>query len=316
MQRPDSSSSPRALAALLAGATGIGFAPVLVRLSHVGPSAIAFYRLLFALPLLWLWLAFERASTKSNPQATRQPTITKRDIAAFAIAGIFFTIDLAVWHWSLRFTSVANSTLLANFAPLFVTVGAWFFLHERIAPLFLVGMLIAISGAGLLVSTSLGFSSRHVLGDVLAITAALFYAGYLLSVKNLRTRFSTVTIMAWSGIFSTAGLFAAAVLSHDRLWPPTRHDWLVLIALALVSHLGGQTLIAYAFGHLPASISSLNLLLQPVVAAAAAWIALHEPVTWPQAIGAAVVLVGLLIGNRSRKPALETQPPGVVIPAP
>src|SRR6185503_5124529 len=105
-------------------------------------------------------------------------------------------------------------------------------------------------------------------------------------------------------------LFAAAVLSHDRLWPPTRHDWLVLIALALVSHLGGQTLIAYAFGHLPASISSLNLLLQPVVAAAAAWIALHEPVTWPQAIGAAVVLVGLLIGNRSRKPALETQPPG------
>jgi drug/metabolite transporter (DMT)-like permease len=286
---------------LLVGATGIGFAPVLVRLADVGPSAIAFYRLLFALPLLWLWLILEQAANKSDPERSSQPSVGKRDVAAFAIAGLFFTVDLAVWHWSLRFTSVANSTLLANFAPLFVTLGAWFFLRERIAPLFLVGMLIAIGGAGLLVSTSLRFSSRHVIGDALAIAAALFYAGYLLSVKNLRNRFSTVTIMAWSGLFSTAGLLAAALLSHDRMWPPTRRDWLVLIALALVSHLGGQTLIAYAFGHLPASISSLNLLLQPVVAAAAAWVALGESLTWPQALGAAVVLGGLLIGNRSRR---------------
>jgi drug/metabolite transporter (DMT)-like permease len=301
------SSSPRALTALLAGATAIGFAPIFVRLStEVGPTATAFYRLLLALPPLWLLLAFERkrgATPGSAGIPARHPPrpITRADIIAFAVAGLFFTGDLAMWHWSLQLTSVANSTLLTNFAPLLVTLGAWFLFRERITFTFIAGMLIAIGGAALLVSGSMRFSARHFFGDVIAIATAFFYAGYLLAVKNLRARFSTITIMAYSGVFSTAGFFIVALLAGEPMWPSTARAWLVLAGLALVSHLTGQTLIAYAFGHLPASLSSLNLLLQPVVAAIAAWCVLAEPVTLPQALGAAIVLLGLFIGNWFRR---------------
>lgn len=281
---------------MLAGATGIGFAPIFVRLSEIGPSAIAFYRLLFALPLLWAWWLVEQ---KGSPAAAK-PRVAA-DFRLLAIAGLLFTADLATWHWSLTFTSVANSTLLANFAPFFVTLGAWLLFHERAGPIFMLGMLVAFAGAALLLGASFELSRRHVVGDLLAIVAAVFYGGYLLTVKHLRQRFSTATIMAWSGVISTAGFLLVSLASRERLMPRTPKEWGILVALALVSHVGGQTLIAYAFGHLPAGVSSLNLLLQPVVAALVAWLILAEPLSGLQMIGGVIVLAGILVGNITRR---------------
>ena len=289
----DSSLSRFAFAALLAGATGIGFAPVLVRLSEIGPSATAFFRILFALPLLWGWLGIER---EKSPSARRP--VNRNDYLWLASAGLCFTGDLAVWHWSLQFTSVANSTLLTNFAPIFVTLGAGFLFAEQISRGFLLGMLLALGGAVMLVGASFNLNVRHLLGDLLAIGTALFYAGYLLAVKHLRHSFSSVTIMAWSGLVSCPALLLIAVCSGENLLPATAGGWWVLIALALISHVGGQTLIAYAFGHLPASFSSVSLLLQPVVAAAVAWLVLNEPLSFPQALGGLVVLAGIALASQ------------------
>src|ERR1051325_3668850 len=188
--QPDSSardSARFALTALLAGAAGIGFAPILVRFSQVGPSATAAYRVLIALPLLWLLVLIER---RRHPH-TLQPQ-TGYDFKWLAIAGLFFTGDLAMWHWSLQITTVANSTLLTNFAPIFVTIGAWMLLGERVSSRFIIGLLLALGGAGLLVLQSVSLSTRQMWGDLLSIITAVVYAGYLLSVKGLRRRFSTI----------------------------------------------------------------------------------------------------------------------------
>lgn len=281
-----------AFLALIGGATGIGFAPVLVRLSEVGPTATAFYRLLFALPLLWLWAWLDRskASTFRRPSGSR-------DFLLLTGAGLFFTGDLAIWHWSLQFTSVTNSTLLANLAPIFVTIGACLLFRDRITLGFVSGMALAIAGSAMLAGASRSVNSQHLLGDVLAVVAAAFYAGYLLMLKYLRRTFSTPTIMAWSGIASCAGFGIVAWLSGDKMSVATSSGWLVLLALALISHVGGQTLIAYGFGHLPASFSSVSLLWQPAVAAAAAWLVLGERLRWMQGIGALVVLAGIAVAG-------------------
>ena len=118
-----------AFIALLAGAIGIAFAPIFVRLSEVGPSATAFYRLFLALPILWLWMTMEGRKT-----AAPTPPVNARDYWQLLIAGLFFAADLAIWHWSIKFTSVANATLFANFAPIFVTLGARVLFGERIRP--------------------------------------------------------------------------------------------------------------------------------------------------------------------------------------
>lgn len=287
-----------ALAAILAGALGIGFAPVLVRLSEVGPSATAFYRLLFALPFLWIWMAAQPPSPENRPS-------TARDFLSLSCAGLFFTGDLALWHWSLQFTSVANSTLLSNFAPLFVTIGACLFLHEKIMRTFVAGMSVAFAGAILLVAGRIEFKASHGWGDALAVITAGFYAGYLLSVKHLRVRFSTPTIMAWSGIVSCLSLLVVAVLSNEVLLPASHHGWSVVIVLGVVSHLAGQTLIAYALGHLPASFSSVILLLQPVIAALLAWVVLNERLTLWQWAGGAVILSGIFVASRAPAPTTQ-----------
>ena len=101
----------------------------------------------------------------------------------------------------------------------------------------------------------------------LALAAAVFYGSYMLCVKHLRRSFSTATILAWSGLASVVGLLLVALISRESVQPADGRGWLVLVALALVSQVAGQGLIAYAFAHLSASFSSLSLLLQPAVAA-------------------------------------------------
>ena len=58
-------------------------------------------------------------------------------------------------------------------------------------------------------------------------------------------------------------------------------------------------MIAYAFAHLPASFASVALLLQPAVAALLAWLLFSEDLGPLQALGAAVIVAGIVIARRA-----------------
>jgi drug/metabolite transporter (DMT)-like permease len=196
---------------------------------------------------------------------------------------------------------VANATLFANCAPIFVTLGAWLIFRQRITRLFVVGMVAALAGATVLMGTSLQISTRHLFGDALGVLTAVFYTGYILSVKELRRDFGTVTIMFWVGVASSAALAAIAVVTGESLFGASARGWMVLVGLALVSQVGGQGLIAYALAYLPATFSSVTLLLQPVLAAIFAWIILSEVLGPLQALGGVAVLVGIFLARRGSR---------------
>lgn len=284
-----------ALVALLAGAAGIAFAPIFVRLSELPPTATAFHRLFLALPPLWLWKLVEDRRAAARRQAAPAPAGSAMLLVA---AGLFFAGDLALWHWSIRFTTVANATLLANFAPIFVTLAGYLLFSERFSRQFLLGMAFAILGAGILMGESLGFGAEHLLGDILGLITAVFYAGYILSVAKLRVVASTATIMAWSGLVSCGALLTLTLLLGETLLPVTPEGWAVLFGLALLSHAGGQSLIAFALARLPAALSSVSLLLQPAIAAVLAWAILAEPLGPWQMSGALVILGGIYLAHR------------------
>jgi drug/metabolite transporter (DMT)-like permease len=283
-----------ALAALVAGAVGIACAPIFVRLSELGPTATAFWRLGLALPGLWLWM--ELANRRGAAPA-RRPS-DRRTLLGLVLAGLFFAGDLALWHWSIGFTSVANSTLLVNLAPVFVALGGRLLFGERFAYTFLAGMSVALSGALLLVGGDLGLGLRQLLGDALAVLAALFYAGYILCVSRLRSTLSTAAVMAYGGVVTCAALLPVAFLSGEDLLATTFYGWAMLLGIALVSQVGGQSLITYALADLPAAFSSVGFLLQPVAAALLAWAILGEALGWWQALGGAVVLAGIVLARR------------------
>ncbi len=276
---------------LVSGAVGIAFAPLFVRWSEVGPSATAFYRLLFATPVLALWMAWQ-------PEGERQP-LSRSPSWSLILPGLFFAGDLALWHWSIRFTSVANATLFANVAPIFVTIGARILFRERITSLFVVALVMALGGAVLVVGSSFALTHRHVVGDLLGLATAVFYAGYLLSVKHARAHQSTGRVMLWTSLTACPVLWVVAAISSERLVPLRPTGWATVIGLALVSQIGGQGLIAYALAHLPASFSSVSLLVQPVVAALLAALILAEPLSALQAVGGIVVLAGIAVASRA-----------------
>ncbi|HZQ74949.1 MAG TPA: DMT family transporter [Burkholderiales bacterium] len=277
----------RPLLALLLGATCIALSPIFVRVSELGPSATAFWRVALALPLLWPLLAFEKGAAG------------KAQWRLLLAAGVAFAGDLAFWHWSIRATSVANSTLLANLASLFVTLAAWVFLRQRPSGAFLAGLGAALAGVAMLVRTSAAFSPTALLGDAFGVITAMFYAGYILAVKALRDRgASTVQVMTVTSAVSALLLLPVALASGEALLPRSAAGWLTLAGLAWISQCAGQGLIAYALAHLPAAFSSVSLLFQPVMAALFAWVLLAEPLSPLQMAGGAVVLLGIYLARR------------------
>src|SRR5919106_2135474 len=274
-----------ALGALLAGATCIAASPIFVRLSEAGPTATAFWRVAIAVPVLWV-LYLLKPRFRAGRYGAQWPLLIA---AAFAFAG-----NLAFWHSSILLTSVANSTLLASLASIFVTLAAWIFLRERPSGLFLAGLAATLVGVALLVHTSVEYSRTGFIGDALGVVTAIFYAGYILASKALRDRGeTTLHLMAVTRTISAILLLPAALASGDQMLPASAYGWWILIGLALVSHAAGQGLIAYALAHLPAAFSSGSLLLQPVMAALFAWLVLSERLAPLQVIGGLVVLAGI-----------------------
>lgn len=282
-----------ALAALLVGATAIGVAPIFVRVSELGPTATAFYRQGLSLPVLGLWLLHARTA---GPTPTR---LAGRGLWALAAAGLFFAADLAVWHRSINITSVANATLLANFAPVFVAAAGWLFWRERIRGPLALGFVLAFGGAAVLMAHSLTLDAQRLGGDALGLLTAVFYAGYLTLVARGRARYSTALVMLVTSVASAAALLPLALVSGENLLPATVRGWLVLLGLALVSHVAGQGLIAYALAHLPAAFGAVSLLWQPVAAAVFADFILYEPLGVWQLAGAALVLAGIATARQA-----------------
>jgi drug/metabolite transporter (DMT)-like permease len=285
--------SRAAFLCLLAGGCAIAFAPIFVRLSDTGPVASAFWRTALAAPFLWAWV------WTRSPSPLGVGRGEGRHFTPLLLAGVFFAGDLGVWHWSITWTSVANATLLANLAPIFVTLAGWLLWHRRVTRTFLLGMFVAIAGMFILVGPNFSIGGTRLVGDALGALSAVFYAAYMLAIKQARdAQASTARLMAWSTTITAIVLLPIALASPQPMLPAAASGWVVLLALALVAQVLGQGLIAFAFAHLPASLSSVSLLIQPVVAALAAWALFGERVGPAQWIGGAVVLGGIWLARR------------------
>jgi len=287
-----------ALIALFAGALAIGSSGLFVRWSETGPTATAFWRGCLALPLLALWALLERR--QRAPTAVGGPAPASLRDPMFLWAGVFFAGDLALWHSSLLLTSIAASTLEANCAPMLVTLFAWILWGERPRLPFLAAIVLAFGGMLLILVPKLG-GAGHLLGDALGLGTACFYAAYILAVARLRARHGTGIVMFASTLVFTVLLLPLALL--QKFLPVSAHGWWVLIGCALSAQVLGQSLIAYALAHLPATFSAVGLYVQVVAAAVYAWLLLDERLAPVQMAGGVVVLVAIALARAARAPA-------------
>jgi drug/metabolite transporter (DMT)-like permease len=288
--------SGTALIALVAGACVMGASPIFVRLTDVGPQSSGFWRTALALPVLWVWMRIEERGLRPAP-----PLRFDRSII---LTGVCFAGNLFFWHLAILHTTVANATFFAVTAPVYVVVGAFLFLGERSGPRVLLGLLACFAGGSALIGESYQVDPARLTGDVYGLITALFFGAYVVVVRHARAKHAAARLMFLSTIVTAVLLLVAAVLLGQQLMPRSVESLMALVALALVVQVGGQGLLAFALGSLPATFSSLVVFLEAIAAAALGWLVLGEQVSAVQAFGGLLILLGIFIARpRATVPA-------------
>jgi drug/metabolite transporter (DMT)-like permease len=264
---------------------------VLVRWSSAPSSVAAFYRVLFTtLPLLPV------AAWRYRDQLRQ---IGRRDLGFAALSGVALAFHFASWFESLAWTSVAASVTLVQAQPVFVALGAWLLLRERVTRRIAVGIGIAVGG---IVAMSLGDFLGGVLvgpaplyGNALALFGAVMAAGYVLAGRSLRQRLALVPYVVVVYGVCTVSLLAVVLAQGEPLsgYPP--REWAVFVGLAVGPGLFGHTVINWALGYLDSSVVSVSLLGEPVGATVLALALLGEAPTQFTVVGGIVVLAGIYL---------------------
>jgi len=274
------------LAALL-GATCIAFSGILYRWAEVSPSTGTVFRALFGLPLLGLvaWLEHRRYGG-----------LPARTVRLALLAGTFFAGDLLFWHHAIEAVGAGLATVLGNLQVLVVGVVAWAAFGERPSRATFVALPVVLVGVAL-ISGAVGggaYGANPGLGVVLGVATALCYASYLLLIRrggrDLRRPAGPVAI-------ATVSTAAAAVVvgwiggDLDLTPAPASLAWLAL--LGLTSQALGYLLISLSLTRLPAVLTSIILLAQPVMTVALSIALLGEAPSVVQLVGVVFVVGGI-----------------------
>ena len=288
--------SPRV--GLAAAVAAVSAGAILVRLSDAPSSVAAFYRVLFTtLPLAAV------AAWRYRGEFAR---IRTRDLVFAVLSGVALAVHFAAWFESLRWTSVAASVTLVQAQPVFVSIGAWLLLRERVTRRMAAGIAVAVGG---MASMSLGdflggvaVGPRPLYGNALALAGAVAAAGYVLAGRSLRQRISLVPyVTVVYGVCAVVLLGFVLVGGHPLTGYPAR-EWLLFAGLAVGPGLLGHTVLNWALAHLESSVVSVSLLGEPVGATLLAFVLLSEAPTPATVAGGCVVLVGIYVTATARPP--------------
>ena len=297
-----SSIDMRAFAILMFGVVAIGTSPIFVRLADdVTPSSSAFWRLFLSIPPLLIWQLYLLKRDKAAFLPTLASQLNFKVLKPYIFLGALFGFDMMLWHWSLMMTTVANATLLGNMASVFTAILAYIFFGDRFSKTFIGGMALALMGAFSLMGSSFEIDLQNILGDLLALAAAIFYAGFIVYSAASRRKSSTVSLMLGFAIFASLVLLPAGLMEEGNFYPTSMEGWLPLFGLAWFTHVLGQSLIVYALAHLPTTFSSVSLLVQPVIAAILAWYLFAEALGIYHLVGAVLILTGVMVCKKGTK---------------
>jgi len=286
------------------GAGAIAWSSIFVKLSHASPSTAAIFRCAYAVPVLLVLMLIENRRFGRRPWHDRRPAI---------YGGVFMAIDLILWHHSIDDVGAGLATVLANVQVVLVPLVAWIVLSEhpgrrvlQAIPATIVAVLL-ISG----VAEHGAYGRDPGMGTVYGVGAGIAYVGVLLFLRR-----GGVDLRRPAGPLFDLTLTAAvtasiigAVLGEAKfgpVWPGT--GWLIL--LALTSQVAGWMLITISLPRLPAAITSLLLMIQPIGSMILGAIIFSEDPSALQLLGVIVMICAVIYATRSPAPVPEPAPAG------
>lgn len=276
--------------AVLVGVFAVSFSALFVRLSTAPALIIATYRLLFTFLALAPYTLLRHRSDLAST--------SWRQRALAAGSGICLALHLVTWFISLRYTSIASSVVLVTTQPVFVVIGSWIFFREKVSRLAMTGGALALFGSVIIGAADFQIGREALIGDLLALAAAVLVSGYLLIGRRIRGGVSLPAYTFYTYGSSASVLIIASLASGTPFAPYPARDWILFIALALVCTVIGHTIFNWVLRYVQASVVSVSVLGEPLGAIIWASIFLREYPTLRQTIGACFIFGGLFIFTR------------------
>lgn len=282
--------------ALAVAVVAVSTSAILIRWSEAPPVVAAFYRSLLTTAIL--------APVALRRHGGSLQALSGRHMLAAAATGLALGVHFAAWFESLSWTSVAASVTLVQSQPLFVALGAWLLLDERVTRRTATGIAVALAG---MMTMSLGdflggtaVGPDPLLGNGLAVVGALMAAIYVLAGRSLRQTLPLLPYVTVVYGVATLTLLAMVLGRSHPLGGYPESEWLLFLAMAIGPGLLGHTLVNWSLAHVESSLVSVTLLGEPVGSALLALFLLAEvPGLWT-VVGGAIILAGILLTARGR----------------
>ena len=274
------------------GIVAASFGAILVRLAGEAPAlAIAAWRLALTVGVLAPLAPFRRSLWR----------IPHREVLLSVGSGAALALHFILWITSLEHTTVASSVLFVTTHPIFVGLGAYFFLKEKVDRNLTIGIVLAVLGGGLIGFGDLRVGGNALLGDLLALGGGFAVAVYFLIGRHVR---KTVSVIDYITItYGTAAVIVllTCLIVRCPLIGFTSSTYLFLVLLALGPQLVGHSTFNWALKHLPASQVSVMILAEPIGSTLLALLFFGESPTWLNGIGAAIILLGIYWTQRTKE---------------
>lgn len=276
--------------ALTSGILALSLTAMFVRWADAPATITGFYRLLISSVILFpifIWKNFKNGR------------VIKQNLFFPLLGGFFTAFDLAFWNSSVLYTTASNATLLGNTAPIWVALVTIFIFRHRLPKGFWLGLTLALGGAVLVLGNDFFVHPRMGLGDLMAITAGFFYAGYLLSTQRGRESLDPLSYITLMVISASIFTFIINLFLGLKFSGYSQQSWLIFLILALVSQILGYMSVSYALGHLPASVVAPTMIGQPILTTILAIPLLGELPHIIQILGGIITLAGIYLVHNS-----------------
>jgi drug/metabolite transporter (DMT)-like permease len=270
------------------GIIAISTASIFIKLCDAPALIIAAYRLMLASLMLSPFAAYKKPWRGWE----------RKEMGWFSLSGLFLGLHFALWIASLKYTSVASSVVLVTTHPIFVGIGSWLLLKERMGLDLVLGILLSVLGSGLVGYGDMGLSEEALMGDGLALLGAVAASGYLLVGRKMRKDQELFSYIF--PVYSTAGLvlILLCLIFQKPFWGYSPTAYLYLFLLALVPQLIGHTTFNWALKYLPASAVAVAILGEPIVSTIFAYFILGEGLTVWKILGGISIFAGILAALR------------------
>lgn len=211
------------------------------------------------------------------------------------LSGVFLAMHFLFWMESLKLTSVASSTVILTLQPAFTMIGMLLFYRSKTSGARITSLVIAILGSLIIAWGDIGLSGQALLGDVLSMLGAAAYAIHLLFGQQLMKKMSGESYSFI--VFFIAGLCLLVfnVFTNVEMYRYSLNNWLVFILLALVSTVLGHMLFNISLKYVDATMISMSVVAEPVIASVLALILLHEAIVPVQFVGGIITLLGVAL---------------------